>query len=194
MASVATQVILKRDVVNLGRIGDVVKVKPGYARNFLYPKQFALPVSPERVAHFEHQKRLVEAQLKSLRVASEKIRDAIADIQITLKGKAGESGKLFGSIGTRDIAEGLAAAGYSVDHRDVKLEHALKDVGLHTVEVRLEADVKAKVNVVIVPEVDPEEAKAAESEDVEESDEQSEEEAEAADDAEEATSEETAAE
>lgn len=191
MASVATQVILKRDVLNLGRIGDVVKVKPGYARNFLYPKLMALPVSPERVAHFVHQKRIVEAQLKTLKVASEKIRDAIADVQITLKGKAGESGKLFGSIGTRDITTGLAEAGFVVDHRDVKLEHPIKDVGLHTIEVRLEADVKAKVNVVVVPEVDLEEVKAAEEgEDVEESDEQAEESAESADDAAEATSEE----
>lgn len=146
------QVILKRDVINLGRVGDIVRVKPGFARNFLFPKQMALPVSRERVAYFEHQKRLVEHQLKKLRVASEKIREALADIQITLKGKAGEAGKLFGSFGTRDIAKALCELNYDVDHRDVKLDAPIKSLGLHQVEVRLEADVKAKVNVVVLAE------------------------------------------
>jgi len=152
MATAPLQVILKRDVINLGRVGDIVKVKPGFARNFLYPKHFALPVSPANVAHFEHQKKIIEHQLKKLRVSSEQIKNALADIQITLKGKAGKEGKLFGSFGTRDIANELGKLDFKVDHRDVKLDAPIKTVGLHQVEVRLEADVKAKVNIVVVPE------------------------------------------
>jgi large subunit ribosomal protein L9 len=159
-------VILTRDVLNLGRVGDLVKVRPGYARNWLYPKRFALPVSTGRVAQFEHQKRLVEHQRQKLRTASEGLKARLADIQVTVTAKAGEQGKLFGSIGTRDIEAALKSAGYSIGHRDIKLENPIKTVGLHQVEARLEGDVKALLNVVVVPEAVPE-VKAAADEDVE---------------------------
>ena len=146
-------VILARDVFNLGHLGEVVKVKPGYARNFLFPKLLALPVSATRVSHFEHQKKLIQHQRQKLRLGSEALSQKLADMQITLSAKVGEQGKLFGSIGTRDIEKALIAHGHQVSHRDIKLENPIKTIGLHTVEVRLEGDVKAKVNLVVVPEV-----------------------------------------
>src|SRR5262249_39143930 len=96
-------VILSRDVSNLGRVGEVIKVRPGYARNYLFPRQFALPVSPERMLQFEHQKRMVEHKLAKLRQASEGVKTRLASVQVNIPVKAGEQGKLFGSVGTRDI-------------------------------------------------------------------------------------------
>lgn len=155
-------VILSRDVANLGHIGDVVRVRPGYARNFLFPRQFAMPVSPARVAEFEHQKRLVEHRKQRLRIESEGLKGQLAAVQVSISAKAGEHGKLFGAVTSRDIEKALRDMGFNISHRDIKLEAPLKTVGLHTIEARLEADVKAKVNVVIVPEAEPvkEEAEA----------------------------------
>lgn len=146
-------VILARDVFNLGNLGEVVKVKPGFARNYLFPKLLALPVSATRVKHFEHQKKLIEHQRQRLRLSSEELGKKLADIQITLAAKVGDQGKLFGSIGTRDIEKALSEHGHRVSHRDIKLESPIKTVGLHTVEVRLEGDVKARVNLIVVPEI-----------------------------------------
>lgn len=158
-------VILSRDVSNLGRIGEVIKVRPGYARNFLFPRQYAMPVSPERLMQFEHQKKMIEHKRAKLRVQSEGVKTRLASLQVNIPAKAGDQGKLFGSIGTRDIEKALREHGFDVSHRDVKLEGPLKTVGLHQVEVRLEADVKALVNVVIVPIEEPkaEEAPVAEA-------------------------------
>ena len=149
-------VILARDVVSLGRLGEVVKVRPGYARNFLFPRQLALPVSLERLHQFEHQKRLIEHQRQKLQAQSMDLKKKLADVQVTVSAKAGEQGKLFGSVGTRDIEKAMKALGYAVSHRDIKLESPIKSIGLHQVEVRLEGDVKALLNVVVVAEVEAE--------------------------------------
>jgi large subunit ribosomal protein L9 len=153
------QVILSRDVPNLGHVGDVVGVRPGYARNYLLPKGLALPVSKKAVAHFEHQKKVVEHRLRLLRAESEKKAAELGGVQITLTARVGEQGKLFGSIGNRDIAKALKAEGVDIDHRDVKLDGPLKSVGLHEVAIRLEADVQAKVKVVVAAEEVPEDEK-----------------------------------
>lgn len=147
-------IILSRDVPHLGQLGEVVKVRPGYARNFLFPRQFALPVSVGRVRQFEHQKRLVEHQRSKLKAHSEEVKKQLAAVQITIVAKIGQQGKLFGSVGTRDIEKAMLELGYTILHRDIKLESPIKTVGLHPVEVRLEGDVKATVNVVIVPEAE----------------------------------------
>lgn len=146
-------VILARDVHHLGHLGEVVRVRPGFARNYLFPKLLALPVSASRMNQLEHQKRLIEHQRQKLKVQSEGLKDTLAQTQITISAKAGDQGKLFGSIGTRDIEKALVAQGFSIGHRDIKLEHPIKTIGLHPVEVRLEADIKANINIVVVPEV-----------------------------------------
>ncbi|MBL4817856.1 MAG: 50S ribosomal protein L9 [Deltaproteobacteria bacterium] len=148
-----TNVILSRDVRNLGHIGEVVRVRPGYARNYLFPKFLALPALGAAGKQLEHQKKLIEHRRQKLKVASEGLATTLAETQITLTAKSGEQGKLFGSIGTRDIEKGLIEAGYDISHRDIKLEQPIKTLGLHSVEIRLEADVKGAVNVVVVPEV-----------------------------------------
>lgn len=163
----SVQLILARDVPNLGRVGDLVSVKAGYARNYLVPQGLGLPASPKRVALFEHQKKLVAHKRRLLKDASEKRAQEMAKLQLTLTAKVGDQGKLFGSITGRDIAKALAAEGYKVDHRDIKLgEGPLRTIGLHKLDLRLEADVTAQIKVVVAPEVEPE-PEAAEGDEAE---------------------------
>lgn len=159
-------VILARDVPNLGRVGDLAQVRPGYARNYLVPQGLALPASPKRVAEFEHKKRVVEHKRRILRAGSEKRAEELAKVQVTLEAKVGEQGKLFGSITNRDIAAALKAEGHDINHRDIKLDGPIKSVGLHVIDLRLEADVTAQVKV-IVAAAEVEEEEVEEAEDVE---------------------------
>ncbi|MCP4501426.1 MAG: 50S ribosomal protein L9 [Deltaproteobacteria bacterium] len=154
------QIILARDVPNLGRIGDLVSVRPGYARNYLVPQGLAFPASKKRVTQFEHQKRVIEHQRRTLRSASEARAQEISKVQLTLSAKVGEQNKLFGSVTNRDISAALAEEGIKVHHKDIKLDAPLKTLGLHTINLRLEADVTAQVKLVvaaIVEEVEEEE-------------------------------------
>ena len=146
------QIILARDVPNLGHIGELVSVRPGYARNYLVPQGLALPASEKRVTVLKHQQQVVEHKRRLLRKASEDRAQELALLQVTLTARMGEQGKLFGSISNRDIAKALAAQGQVLDHRDIKLDGPLKTVGLHLVDIRLEADVTTQIKVVIAAE------------------------------------------
>lgn len=158
------QAILARDVGNLGRVGEIVKVAPGYLRNFLLPQRLALPVSKSRVEKFEHQKQLVQHQLAKLKATSEQVRDRIEVQKFTLEVKAGEQGKIFGSVSARDIEACVKQHGFTVHHRDIKLEHGpLKTIGLHEVPVRLEGGVMANIKVILAAR-EEEVAKADEDE------------------------------
>jgi large subunit ribosomal protein L9 len=147
------QAILARDVDNLGHVGDVVKVAPGYLRNYLLPQRLALPVSKSRLEQFEHQKQLVRHQLAKLKATSEHVRDRIEVQKFTIEVKTGEQGKLFGSVGARDIEASLKEHNFNVSHRDIKLESPLKTIGIHEVPVRLEGGVMAKIKVILAPAV-----------------------------------------
>lgn len=150
------QAILARDVANLGHIGDVVKVAPGYLRNFLLPQRLAMPVTKSRLVQFEHQKKMVMHQLAKLKATSENVRDRIEVPKFTIEVKAGEQGKMFGSVGARDIEMALKEHGFTVSHRDIKLEDGpLKTVGLHEVPVRLEGGVMAKIKVILAVVEEP---------------------------------------
>lgn len=152
----SVQLILARDVPNLGRVGELVSVKAGYARNFLVPKGLAMPASPDKVALFEHQKKVVAHRRRQLKDASEGRAQEMAKLQVTLTAKVGEQDKLFGSITSREIAKALAAEGHVVDHRDIKMpDGPLKSTGLHTLDLRLEADVTAQIKIVVAAEIEP---------------------------------------
>lgn len=149
------QAILARDVSNLGHVGDVVRVAPGYLRNYLLPKRLALPISKSRLAQFEHQKELVRHQLAKLKATSEQVRDRIEVPKFTIEVKAGDQGKLFGSVGSRDIEAVLKDHGFLVASRDIKLEEGpLKTIGIHEVPVRLEGGIMAKIKVILAPLVE----------------------------------------
>lgn len=150
------EAILARDVANLGHVGDVVKVAPGYLRNKLLPNRLALPVSKSRVLQFEHKKQLVMHQLAKLKATSENVRDRIEVQKFLIEVKTGDQGKMFGSVGARDLETVLNSNGFGVNHRDIKLDAPIKTLGMHDVNVRLEGGVMAKIKVIVAAIPEPE--------------------------------------
>lgn len=148
------EVILLETVGNLGGLGDQVSVKAGFGRNYLLPQGKAVPATAENVAQFEARRAELEAAAASALTAAQKRADAInamAAVVITMK--AGDEGKLFGSVGTRDIAEAATAAGVEIDKSEVRLpEGALRDIGTYEVAVQVHANVMAVLNLSIVAE------------------------------------------
>ena len=146
------EVILREDVQSLGKAGQLVKVKPGYARNFLLPRGLAFEATEGNKKRIDAEAKARATKASAEKAASEQLAAQLASLTLTLRGKAGEEGKLFGSITSQDIAAALAAEGFTVDKRKLELEHPIKTVGFHSVVVRLQSDVHAEVKVNIVPE------------------------------------------
>ncbi len=148
------QVILLDKVANLGGLGDLVNVAPGYARNFLFPQKKAVMATKDNLQHFEARRAELEAQVAATLADAQTRADklsALAAVEIT--SKAGDEGKLFGSIGTRDIANAVTAAGVEVVKSEVRLpEGVLRNVGEYEVSVQLHAEVFATVKVNVVAE------------------------------------------
>jgi len=147
------EVILLQKVANLGNIGDRVKVRSGFGRNFLLPQGKATLATPDNIARFEARRAELERQAREhLSSASERA-EAMKDFKLTVHAKAGTEGKLFGSIGTSDIAEAATRAGFNVERSEVRLPHGpLRMVGEHTVSLHLHADVDVPLQVTIVAE------------------------------------------
>ncbi len=143
------KVILREDVQNLGKGGEVVEVKPGYGRNFLLPRGMAVPANPKNVRELEHQKQVATAKAAKMRASAEAVAKRLADTPVTLRRKVGEQDKLYGSVTAIDIAEALAARGLAVDRRSIDLSEPIKTVGDFEVPVKLHHEVvgKAKVKV-----------------------------------------------
>jgi large subunit ribosomal protein L9 len=138
-------VILLERIERLGQIGDVVKVKPGYARNFLLPTKKALRATGENKKRFEEQRAQIEANNLKRREEAEKIKGKVDGLKVVLIRQASETGILFGSVSSRDIAEGVTKAGFTVDRRQVILDKPIKTLGLHDVRVALHPEVVVKV-------------------------------------------------
>ena len=141
------KVILREDVYNLGKSGELVNVKDGYARNFLLPRNLAMLASSANVRQLEHEKQVIELRQQKLKGAAQEQGKKLEGVKVTIKRKVGEQDKLFGSVTALDIAEALAAAGHKVDRRHIHLPEPIKAVGQFPVEVRLHRDVTAKLNV-----------------------------------------------
>lgn len=144
------KVILLDDVENLGKRGDLVEVKRGYARNFLVPTRKAVEATERNLKALTHQKRVVASLLKKEKKEVEKLAERIAATSLSLPVQVGEDGKLFGSVTSRDIAEGLAKEGIEVDRRKIILEKPLKELGEFSVPVKLHPDVTANLTVFLV--------------------------------------------
>ena len=138
-------VILLERIERLGQIGDVVKVKPGFARNFLLPTKKALRATEENKKRFEEQRAQIEANNLKRRQEAEKISDKVDGLKVVIIRQASETGILFGSVSTRDIAEGVTKAGFTIDRAQVKLDKPIKTLGLHEVRVALHPEVIVKV-------------------------------------------------
>jgi large subunit ribosomal protein L9 len=138
-------VILLERIERLGQIGDVVKVKQGFARNFLLPTKKALRATEENKKRFETQRAQIEANNLNRRQEAEKISDKVQGLKVVIIRQASETGILFGSVSSRDIAEGVTKAGFTVDRRQVILDKPIKTLGLHDVRVALHPEVIVKV-------------------------------------------------
>lgn len=147
------QLILKTNIHNLGVIGDVVKVKPGYGRNYLLPQGFALPATPDNIKEFEKMRAELEKKAAAEKAAAQKRADAIAKLDITIEVLVGEEGKLFGSVGTKDIADAITAAGQEIHKNEILLPNGpLREVGEFDVALLVHGEVDASVKVKIVPQ------------------------------------------
>ncbi|HEX4618553.1 MAG TPA: 50S ribosomal protein L9 [Steroidobacteraceae bacterium] len=146
-------VILLQKVANLGNIGDRVKVRSGFGRNFLLPQGKATLATPENIARFEARRAELERLAREhLSSASERA-EALKDFKLTIPAKAGTEGKLFGSIGTADVAEACSKAGFQIERSEVRLPAGpLRALGEHLISLHLHADVDVPLTVAIVPE------------------------------------------
>ena len=139
------EVILLERIEKLGQMGDVVKVKPGYARNYLLPQKRALRANKANLAYFETKRAHLEAENLKRRDEAEAVAQKLEGLSVTLIRQAGDSGQLYGSVTARDLAQSIAEAGVTVDRKQVALDKVIKVLGLHTVKLRLHPEVQVDV-------------------------------------------------
>ena len=144
------QVILQQDIHNLGKTGEVVKVRPGFARNYLLPKALASAATLKNVNRLEHEKKAAAARNAKAKAEMTELATKIAGTKISLTRKAGEEGKLFGAVTNKEIETALAEKGIEIDRRKIVLESAIKNVGEYEIPVKLGYDVTATVKVTVV--------------------------------------------
>ena len=147
------EIILLEKIANLGNMGEKVNVKPGFGRNYLIPQGKAAPATAENIAEYEAQRAELEKAAAERMAAAETRRDALTDKVITIKSKAGEEGKLFGSVGTADIAQVLTEQGVAVERSEIRLpEGAFRTVGEYDVQLQLHTDVNVAIKLIIEAE------------------------------------------
>jgi large subunit ribosomal protein L9 len=140
------QVVLTEDLPNLGNSGDLVKVKPGFARNFLIPRGLAAIATKNNVKRIEHEKRAAQARAVKQRASAQALADKLSGVSIALTVQVGEDEKLYGSITSRDVEEALAAKGFEVDRRKIIMQ-PIKELGSHTVQLKVASGVDAEIKV-----------------------------------------------
>ncbi len=144
--------ILREAVPSLGEVGDVVRVKPGYARNYLLPRRKAILATESRVRQVEHDKRVVmEKAAKELKDLGA-VRDRLSSVALEISARVGDEGKLFGSVTAAQIVELLAEKGYKIDRRKIALDEPIKEAGQHAVSIRLHREVVAEISVTVTAE------------------------------------------
>lgn len=146
------QIILTEDVDNLGQRGQVVRVAAGYGRNYLIPKGLALPATTGNLKIVEEQRTALAKKEAKFMAEAEVLAADLTKHHVVMSRKAGDTGVLFGSVTNKDIADILNASGYNVDRRKIRLEHPLKAIGNHHIEIDLHSDVKAQLLISVAPE------------------------------------------
>lgn len=144
------QVILQRDVPKLGTVGELVNVKPGYARNYLIPRGLALVADTGSIKAIEHAKRLTEHSVRKAAVEAEVLAESMKDVNVTLPMRVGANDRLYGSVTARDIAKDLASQGWPIEPKRIVLDAPIKTLGVFQVPVTLSAGVVAEVKVWVV--------------------------------------------
>ncbi|MEJ2682864.1 MAG: 50S ribosomal protein L9 [Candidatus Sulfobium sp.] len=146
------KVFLKEDVKHVGNIGDIVNVADGYARNYLIPKSLAVEANTKNIKEFEHHKRIIQEKAAKVKDASRSLAEKLSSLVLTIRAKAGDEDKLFGSVTSMDIAEALKADGYDIDRKKISIEEPIKRLGEHSVEIKVLADISAHVKVNVISE------------------------------------------
>jgi len=141
------QIILKENIDGLGQIGDLVSVKAGYARNYLIPRSLATLANTRNVKELEHQKRQMERKLQLVTQQANILKEKIEGVTCAFELRAGEEGKLFGSVTSQEIAGKLSEAGIDIDRKKIQLQEPIKTLGDHEVSIKLEAGVIAQAKV-----------------------------------------------
>lgn len=144
------KVILRADVENLGVLGDVVDVKPGYGRNYLLPQGLAMVASPANLKVFELERKKLQAKMDALRAEAKGLQGRLERLQIVIPMHVGDNDKLYGSVTTSIIGDAIAAEGIEIDRRRILLDAPIRTLGLHPVRVRLHADVIAHLPIKVV--------------------------------------------
>jgi len=148
------KVILQENVEGVGHLGDLLDVSDGFARNYLLPRQKALEANPRNVKALEHAKRVMAEKVKKEKFEIEALAKKMSAVSVTIRAQVGRDDKLFGSVTVKDIAEGLAEQGFTVDRRKIQLTHPIKELGTVAVPVKLHRDVTATVSVHVVKKQD----------------------------------------
>jgi large subunit ribosomal protein L9 len=144
------EIILRQAVENLGKTGDVVNVKPGYARNYLLPHGLAYEATPGNLKRIQQERNRLEAAEGERRGTAQGLAEKLEQVSLTFSARVGEEGKLFGSVTATDIAQQLEAQGYHVEKRQIDLHEPIKALGVYRVPIRLHADVKPEVRVWVI--------------------------------------------
>jgi large subunit ribosomal protein L9 len=144
------ELILRSDVPGLGRAGEVVKVRPGYGRNYLIPRGLALAATRGNMAQLEHQKRLIAAEQARILAEHKAMAQKLKGVSVSIARKKGAEGKLFGSVSAKDIAEALANQNITIDRKLIKLDEPFKAIGTYEVPVRFSGDITETIRVNVV--------------------------------------------
>ena len=145
-----TEVILRQAIENFGQPGDIVKVSPGYARNYLLPRGLAYAATPGNRKRIEMERARLEAAENDRRGAAQALADQLAPVSLTFSARVGEEDKLFGSVTAADIAQQLHAQGFEIEKRQIDLHEPIKTLGVYKVPIRLHADVKPEIKVWVI--------------------------------------------
>jgi large subunit ribosomal protein L9 len=143
------QVILTEDLPNVGRSGELAKVRPGFARNFLVPRGLAAMATTDNVRKLQHDRRVAEARAAKLRSEAEQLAAKLEKVKLTVSRPVGEGDKLYGSVGARDVADALAEQGFDIDRRKIMLE-PIKELGSFEVPIKIASGVDAKIQLEVV--------------------------------------------
>ncbi len=146
------EVILKEDVPSLGKMGAVVRVRDGYARNYLMPRGLVLVADKKNLKMFEHQKRVIAERRERILKQGQDLAEKLAAVSLSIAVKSGEEGKLFGSVTNMDIEKALKDTGFDIERRQIHLAEPIKTLGDYEIPIRLSADVTAPVKLSVVAE------------------------------------------
>jgi len=144
------KVILTEDIPKLGKMGDLIQIKDGYARNYLIPKNLAVPANPQNIKALEHQKTLLKQKQNRIKREAEKLAQKIEKVSCTISKPAGEEDKLFGSVTSLDIEKSLKEEGIKIDRKKILLEEPIKTLGIYKVPIKLHPEVTANLKVWVV--------------------------------------------